>query len=131
MTEERGRRRVLTGRVTSDKMDKTIVVAVDVSRRHRVYGRLIHRTQKFKAHDPQNRCSIGDVVQIRESRPLSHEKRWVLMDILRGGKVEIPIVEPVVVAEKTEPEEKLTAPAEASAEEAPAAEAAADQEKSE
>lgn len=94
MSDERGRRRLLTGRVTSDKMDKTVVVAVDVVRRHRVYGRLIHRTQKFKAHDPTNRCQTGDVVEMRESRPLSREKRWVISRILRGGKVEIPIVEP-------------------------------------
>lgn len=84
---------MLTGRVTSDKMDKTVVVAVDVARRHAVYGRLIHRTRKFKAHDAQNRCQVGDVVEIRESRPLSREKRWVVAKILRGGKQEIPIVE--------------------------------------
>ena len=110
MAEERGRRRTLTGRVTSDKMDKTVVVAVDVVRRHRVYGRLIHHTQKFKAHDANNRCRTGDVVEMRESRPLSHEKRWIISRILRGGKVEIPIVEPAaanpdnagVAAEKSE-----------------------------
>jgi small subunit ribosomal protein S17 len=94
LTDERGRRRILTGRVTSDKMEKTVVVAVDVVRRHRVYGRLIHHTQKFKAHDANNRCQIGDVVEMRESRPLSREKRWIISRILRGGKVEIPIVEP-------------------------------------
>lgn len=97
-TKQRGRRRLMTGRVTSDKMDKTVVVAVDVVRRHRVYGRLIHHTQKFKAHDANNRAQIGDVVEIRESRPLSREKRWVLTKILRGGKVEIPIAEPPAAA---------------------------------
>lgn len=99
MSDERGRRRMLTGRVTSDKMEKTVVVAVDVVRRHRVYGRLIHHTQKFKAHDPNNRCQIGDVVEMRESRPLSREKRWIISRILRGGKVEIPIVEPTTDSE--------------------------------
>jgi small subunit ribosomal protein S17 len=94
VAETTGRRRLFTGRVTSDKMDKTVVVAVDVVRRHRVYGRLLHHTHKFKAHDAGNRCQIGDVVEIRENRPLSKEKRWVVTRILRGGKVEIPIVEP-------------------------------------
>lgn len=75
-------------------MDKTVVVGVDVVRRHRVYGRLIHHTRKFKAHDPQNRSEVGDVVEIRESRPLSREKRWVVTKILRGGREEIPIAEP-------------------------------------
>ena len=76
-------------------MDKTVLVAVDVVRRDRVYGRLIHHTQKFKAHDWNNRCQTGDVVEMRESRPMSREKRWIISRILRGGKVEIPIVEPV------------------------------------
>jgi len=101
MAEERGRRRTLTGRVKSDKMDKTVVVAVDVVRRHAVYGRLIHRTKKFKAHDARNRAQVGDVVEIRESRPLSREKRWVVARILRGGREEIPIVEPVAAGEAT------------------------------
>ncbi|MSQ23202.1 MAG: 30S ribosomal protein S17 [Chloroflexi bacterium] len=99
--QDRTPRRLLTGRVSSDKMDKTVVVAVDVVRRHRVYGRLMHHTRKFKAHDPQNRSQVGDVVEIRESRPLSREKRWVVAKILRGGHEEIPIVEPSSVAEKT------------------------------
>ncbi len=97
--EQRGRRRVFTGRVTSDKMDKTVVVGVDVVRRHRVYGRLIHHTHKFKAHDPQNRAQVGDIVEMRESRPLSREKRWVVIRIVRGGREEIPIVEPTTAAE--------------------------------
>jgi len=92
--EERHRRRLFTGRVTSDKMNKTVVVAIDVVHRHRIYGRLIHRTHKLKAHDPQNRCQIGDVVEIQESRPLSREKRWVVTKIIRGGREAIPIVDP-------------------------------------
>ena len=114
MTEERGRRRTFTGRVTSDKMDKTAVVAVDVVRRHRVYGRLIHRTHKFKAHDPQNRVQVGDVVEIRESRPLSREKRWVVTSILRGGREAIPIVELATAPEPAvadEPEASEPTPA--------------------
>src|SRR6266550_1012872 len=97
--EERGRRRVFTGRITSDKMEKTVVVAIDVVRRHRVYGRLMHHTHKLKAHDPQNRGQTGDIVQIVESRPLSREKRWVVTKIIRGGKEVIPIVETTTEAE--------------------------------
>lgn len=93
MAKARGRRRILTGKVTSDKMDKTVVVGVDVLRMHQVYGRQIHRTRKFKAHDPTNRCHVGDVVEIRESRPLSREKRWTVLRVLQAGREEIPIAE--------------------------------------
>ena len=89
MAEARGRRRTLVGRVTSSKMDKTVVVAVEVVHKHRIYGRPIRRTHKFKAHDATNQCHAGDMVEIRESRPLSREKRWVLSSILRrAGQVE-------------------------------------------
>jgi small subunit ribosomal protein S17 len=91
--EERGRRRTLVGRITSDKMNKTVVVAVEVVRKHRLYGRAIRRTHKFKAHDEQNRFHTGDVVEIRESRPLSREKHWVVARLLKGGHEDIPIVE--------------------------------------
>ena len=70
------------GRVVSDKMDKTIVVAVEYSRRHPLYGKRMKRTSKFKAHDEANECRIGDVVRIEESRPLSKDKRWVLHEIV-------------------------------------------------
>lgn len=93
MANQRGRRRTLVGRVASNKMDKTVVVAVEVSRRHPVYGRLIRRTHKFKAHDPLNRCRAGDLVEIRESRPLSREKHWVVARILQTGHDEVVVVE--------------------------------------
>jgi small subunit ribosomal protein S17 len=93
MAEERGRRRTLVGTVTSDKMDKTVVVAVEVVRRHRLYGRSIRQTHKFKAHDPSNRFRVGDVVEIRESRPISKEKHWVVSRLVKGGHEEIAIAD--------------------------------------
>lgn len=94
--ETRGRRRLLVGRVTSDKMDKTVVVAVEVFRRHPLYGRTIRRTHKFKAHDQTNACHVGDVVEIRESRPLSREKRWVVARVVKAGYEVITLIDPTV-----------------------------------
>lgn len=70
------------GRVVSDKMDKTVVVAVNYARRHPLYGKRMQRTSKFKAHDENNECRIGDTVRIEESRPLSKDKRWVVREIV-------------------------------------------------
>jgi small subunit ribosomal protein S17 len=70
------------GRVVSDKMDKTVVVAVDYVRRHPLYHKRITRTSKFMAHDERNECKPGDVVRIEETRPLSKHKRWVVREIL-------------------------------------------------
>jgi small subunit ribosomal protein S17 len=70
------------GRVVSDKMDKTVVVAVDYTRRHRLYNKVMVRTSKFMAHDENNECRIGDTVRIEESRPLSKHKRWVVREII-------------------------------------------------
>ncbi|MBX3063550.1 MAG: 30S ribosomal protein S17 [Anaerolineae bacterium] len=75
-------RRRLIGRVVSNKMDKTIVVAVDVSKRHRLYDKVVHETRKFYAHDEANSALEGDLVQIVESRPLSKTKRWALETVL-------------------------------------------------
>ncbi|OPY59735.1 MAG: 30S ribosomal protein S17 [Pelotomaculum sp. PtaU1.Bin035] len=80
--EERGMRKVLTGRVVGDKMDKTVVVAVETLVRHPMYQRIIRRTRKFKAHDEENSCRIGDKVKVMETRPLSKEKRWRVVEIL-------------------------------------------------
>ncbi len=80
--EERGMRKVLTGKVVSDKMEKTVVVAVESLVRHPLYQRTIRRTQKFKAHDEENSCRIGDKVKMMETRPLSKEKRWRVIEIL-------------------------------------------------
>jgi len=96
MSEERGRRRLVVGRITSDKMDKTVVVAVEVVHKHRLYGRPIRRTHKFKAHDVQNQYHPGDIVELRESRPLSREKRWVVARLLKRGQEEIAIADPTM-----------------------------------
>lgn len=93
MEDTRGRRRTLMGRVTSSKMDKTVVVAVEVVHKHRLYGRPIRRTHKFKAHDPTNQCHAGDMVEIRENRPLSREKRWVVARLIKTGHEDIPIID--------------------------------------
>jgi small subunit ribosomal protein S17 len=76
------------GRVTSDKMDKTVVVAVDQTMRHPVYQKVVRSTKKYMAHDEENRCRIGDVVRIVESRPLSRHKRWVVQDIVKSAAEE-------------------------------------------
>jgi small subunit ribosomal protein S17 len=82
----REQRKVLTGRVTSDKMDKTVVVEVQRVTRHPVYGKVIRRHRRFMAHDEQNTCRIGDTVRILESRPMSRHKRWVVDAIVQRGE---------------------------------------------
>ena len=77
------RRKVRIGRVVSDKMDKTVVVAVEWRRPHRVYKKPVRRETRFVAHDPENNCKLGDTVRIREGRPLSKTKRWRVVDILQ------------------------------------------------
>src|SRR5436309_6542811 len=72
----RGRRKVRQGRILSDKMDKTVVVAVESRVRHPLYGRIVRRTKKYKAHDEENQFHVGDLVEIMECRPLSKEKTW-------------------------------------------------------
>lgn len=79
-------RRVLVGRVLSNRMDKTVIVQVEQRKRHRLYGKVISVRRRFKAHDEQNACQIGDLVRMIESRPLSHEKRWVVTDILEAAR---------------------------------------------
>ena len=86
MSEERNFRKTRVGFVTSDKMDKTIVVAVEESRRHALYGKSEKITKKFKAHDENNECRIGDRVEIMETRPLSKDKRWRLVRIVEKAK---------------------------------------------
>lgn len=82
----RGNRKTRIGRVVSDKMDKTIVVAVEDKVRHPLYGKTINRTKKFKAHDENNECTINDIVKIMETRPLSKDKRWRLVQIIEKAK---------------------------------------------
>jgi small subunit ribosomal protein S17 len=81
---EQKERRTKQGMVVSDKMDKTVVVAVENLRRHRLYGRHVRRTHRFKAHDETNQCKIGDSVIIEESRPMSRDKRWRVQKVLRS-----------------------------------------------
>lgn len=79
-------RKVKTGKVVSDKMDKTIVVTVEDSVKHPLYKKIVKRTQRFKAHDESNECKIGDYVKIMETRPLSKEKTWRLVNIIEKAK---------------------------------------------
>lgn len=83
---ERNLRKTRVGRVVSDKMDKTIVVAVEDNVRHPLYKKTVKRTTKFKAHDENNECKVGDRVLIMETRPLSKEKRWRLVEIIEKAK---------------------------------------------
>ena len=86
MEQVRGYRKTRTGVVVSDKMDKTIVVAIQTKVRHPLYGKMVNRTRKFKAHDENNECGIGDTVKIMETRPLSKDKRWRLVEIVEKAK---------------------------------------------
>ncbi|MEG6614331.1 30S ribosomal protein S17 [Pseudoclostridium thermosuccinogenes] len=83
---ERGLRKTRVGKVVSDKMDKTIVVAVEDSVRHPLYKKIMKRTYKLKAHDENNECRVGDRVRVMETRPLSKEKRWRLVEIIEKAQ---------------------------------------------
>ncbi|NLK29378.1 MAG: 30S ribosomal protein S17 [Clostridiales bacterium] len=83
---ERNLRKVRVGKVVSNKMDKTIVVAITDNVKHPLYGKIVKRTRKLKAHDENNECNIGDRVRVMETRPLSKEKRWRLMEIVERAK---------------------------------------------
>ena len=84
--EERNLRKTRTGKVVSDKMDKTIVVAVEDHVKHPLYNKIVKRTYKLKAHDENNECKVGDTVKVMETRPLSKEKRWRLVEIMEKAK---------------------------------------------
>ncbi|MDR1570440.1 MAG: 30S ribosomal protein S17 [Oscillospiraceae bacterium] len=84
--EKRGIRKTRTGVVVSDKMDKTIVVAIRTRVRHPLYGKILNRTTKLKAHDEKNECGVGDRVLVMETRPISREKRWRLVEIVEKAK---------------------------------------------
>ena len=86
MAVDRNRRKTLVGMVTSDKMDKTIVVTVEDFVRHSLYGKAVKKTKKVKAHDENNECEIGDKVRSMETRPLSMDKRWRLVNIVEKVK---------------------------------------------
>ncbi len=97
----RGRRQQKVGRVVSNKMQKTIVVAVESLKKHRIYKKTYRVTKKFKAHDETNAANIGDIVRIEETRPLSKEKRWRLVEILVSS-AQTPPVEEVAAADVDE-----------------------------
>lgn len=86
MSEVRGMRKTRVGVVVSDKMDKTITIAVKYRVRHPLYGKIMNRTTRIKAHDENNECGIGDTVRVMETRPLSHDKRWRLVEIIEKAK---------------------------------------------
>ena len=85
--EERNLRKVMIGTVTSNKMDKTVVVAVQTSVSHKVYGKTVKRTYKLKAHDEKNVCQVGDKVKVMETRPLSKDKRWRVVEVIEKADV--------------------------------------------
>lgn len=114
-----GKRKTKVGRVVSDKMDKTIVVAVERLARHRVYKRVIRQTSKFKAHDEENTAHVGDRVLIEEWRPLSREKRWRLVDVVARAGMPVELV-----SEEPETTEAITMAAHPGRRRAEAAEAA-------
>ena len=84
--EERNLRKTRVGKVVSDKMDKTVVVAIEDSVRHPLYNKIVKRTYRLKAHDENNECGIGDRVRVMETRPLSKDKRWRLVEIIERAK---------------------------------------------
>ena len=84
--EERNSRKVKIGKVISNKMDKTIVVAIEENKKHPLYGKIVKRTYKLKAYDEENVCSVGDKVKVMETRPLSKDKRWRLVEIVEKVK---------------------------------------------
>ena len=86
MSEQRGIRKERVGVVVSDKMDKTIVVEIRTRVKHPLYGKIMNRTTRFKAHDENNECGIGDTVRVMETRPLSKDKNWRLVEIIEKAK---------------------------------------------
>ena len=85
--EERNLRKVMIGKVTSDKMDKTVVVSVEIKEMDKTYGKIKKKTYKLKAHDENNECHVGDKVKVMETRPLSKDKRWRVVEILEKAVI--------------------------------------------
>jgi small subunit ribosomal protein S17 len=90
---QKSHRQQKVGTVVSNKMNKTIVVAVGTLKKHRIYKRTYKQTKRFQAHDEENTCQVGDIVRIEETRPLSKTKRWRLVEILRRGSGIVPVEE--------------------------------------
>ena len=86
-TKTRNLRKVMQGTVTSNKMDKTVVVSVERKVRHKIYGKIVKRTYKLKAHDEANECKIGDIVKVMETIPLSKDKRWRVVEIVEKADI--------------------------------------------
>ena len=86
MADDRNRRKTKVGVVVSDKMDKTVVVAIEDFVRHSLYGKAVKRTKKLKVHDENNECGVGDKIRIMETRPLSKDKRWRLVEVVEKAK---------------------------------------------
>ncbi len=86
MAENRGQRRVKIGKVVSNKMDKTVTVRIESVVQHSLYKKTVRRSKKYKAHDEHNQCNIGDLVKIMETRPLSKDKRWRVVEVLERAK---------------------------------------------
>jgi small subunit ribosomal protein S17 len=82
-----GKRKIRVGRVVSDRMDKTVVVAVETPKRHPLYKKTLKRAVRYKAHDEKNQCGLGDIVKIVETRPLSKQKRWRVAEVITTGEV--------------------------------------------
>ena len=100
VTPNRPKAKSLTGIVVSDKMDKTVVVAVASSKQHRLYGKTLRRTTRYKAHDPNNVCKLGDTVRMVEVRPISKDKRWRVQEILQHK--EVAEIQPSVIGAEVE-----------------------------
>jgi small subunit ribosomal protein S17 len=121
-----------TGRVVGNKMDKTVVVRIDRHKRHRLYGKTMSVTRRYKAHDEKNECNLGDIVKIAETRPMSREKRWRVVEIVTKGDVaevaprEIGahIIEDTLAAGKAEEAARAAATAAAAPKETPVADVA-------
>ena len=109
------RRKIKFGRVVSNSMDKTAVVTVETFRHHPVYRKTVRRVARYKAHDEKNECGLGDTVRLEETRPLSKEKRWRVVEIITRGEV----VEVTPVELETQPEELVLDPEETEAESEP------------
>jgi small subunit ribosomal protein S17 len=100
VTPMRPNQKTMVGIVVSDKMDKTVVVSVQRHRQHRLYGKTLRRTTRYKAHDPNNVCKLGDTVRLVETRPISKEKRWRVLEILQHK--EVAEIKPSVIGQEIE-----------------------------
>jgi small subunit ribosomal protein S17 len=105
-----GKRKIRQGRVVSNKMDKTVVVAVETFRHHPIYGKTVRRVSRYKAHDAANECAMGDTVRLEETRPLSRDKRWRVFEIvLKAEQIEVKPQEIETPLQATEAEEETSA----------------------